>query len=114
MLSLWLLTNTSVFGRLTGNTTLQNHCHSILLEEYVLKTCPGVQKVVLGIEYDQFRDHQSQLFLMTNCPRHVSHCEQVADFSELDPSYGSLPLHQCSLCSRLARHSVLGALARQT
>ena len=56
----------SVSPRLIGKTTLQNHAHSITLEEYnvIVKTCPDVQKVVLGVENGHYRDYRSHLFVM--------------------------------------------------
>ena len=63
------------------HSVLQNDAHSITLEEYVLKTCPGAQKVVLGAENGLYRDHREKRFFLY--PRSRFHCEQVADFSEL-------------------------------
>ena len=70
-------------GRFIFERSLQNHVHSITLEENVLKTCPDMSNVVLGVENDHFRDHQSQGFLFSRPDYFMIYCEQVADFSEL-------------------------------
>ena len=44
------------------HSVLQNHAQSIALEEYALKTCPDVQKVVLGAENGLYRDHREKRF----------------------------------------------------
>ena len=51
-------------GRFIFERSLQNHVHSITLEENVLKTCPKMSNVVLGVENDHVRDHQSQGFFV--------------------------------------------------
>ena len=51
-------------GRFIFERSLQNPVHSITLEENVLKTCPDMSNVVLGVENDHFRDHQSQGFFV--------------------------------------------------
>jgi hypothetical protein len=41
---------------------------SIALDEYLLKTCPDVQKVALDFENDHIRDHPSQdIFVSQMC-----------------------------------------------
>ena len=42
------------------HSVLQNYAQSIALKEYALKTCPDVQKVVLGAENGFYRDHREK------------------------------------------------------
>ena len=78
----YIVLRTEFQGRYTSEIIFQDHDFSIALEEYdvVLKTCPGVKKIVLGVENGKLRAHRSHFFLYS---RTVIHCEQVADFSEL-------------------------------
>ena len=56
---------TDALERLICGRSLQNHAHAITLEEYVLKTCPDVQKVVLGVENGPNRDHLSHFVFVS-------------------------------------------------
>ena len=40
------------------HSMLQNHAQSIALEEYALKTCPGIKKVVSDAENGLYRDRR--------------------------------------------------------